>query len=166
LIIKTFVDNLQSNQQGATLRLHNILIVINSWLNDFSLAGLNRIFVTMNDLIRKGTSIALAKEMYSICCRIKEKSDKKLDPKWVMELRDEVAEHLLAYAPNYMSMHLPCGERYLSSLIVYSEACTDLEERPDNKLLHLMIKYVKQVVQSHGGSSKYTRNIFFFHIPI
>lgn len=122
-----------------------ILCVVKAWLDDFTRAGLNHLFKILSDLLRTGsTTISLVSDVYSLCCAIKEKSDGTVDENWIRGIRDTTLEYLLHYESHYTSLHMS-NERFLISLLVYAETCTDLNDRPNEKIMAIMLHYLARV---------------------
>uniref|UniRef100_A0A182T0B5 Uncharacterized protein n=1 Tax=Anopheles maculatus TaxID=74869 RepID=A0A182T0B5_9DIPT len=137
LVIKTMNDILQQDTY--------ILSVIKSWLADFTRPGLNQLFKILTDLLRTGsTNISLVSDIYSLCCMIKENADGLIDETWIAGIRESSAEYLLHFRAHYESAHV-ANERYLISLLVYAEATTDLNDRPDINILGILLKYLAHI---------------------
>lgn len=140
----TFVS-FPSLQYNSPICLQYILCVIKAWLEDFTHGGLNHLFKILSDLLRTGsTTISLVSDVYSLCCAIKEKSDGTVDEQWIRSMRDNTAEYLLHYHSHYTSFHMS-NERYLISLLVYSEVSTDLNDKPNERIMTILLQYLKRV---------------------
>ncbi|XP_040155589.1 condensin-2 complex subunit D3 [Anopheles arabiensis] len=151
LVIKTMNDILQQDTYNSPICLQYILSVIKSWLSDFSRSGLNHLFKILSDLLRTGsTNISLVGDIYSLCCMIKRKADGIVDESWIADIRDSSAEYLLHYCTHYTSAHVT-NERYLISLLVYAEAATDLNVKPDNNIVNILLKYLAHVAANEKG---------------
>uniref|UniRef100_A0A182MM84 Uncharacterized protein n=1 Tax=Anopheles culicifacies TaxID=139723 RepID=A0A182MM84_9DIPT len=145
LVIKTMNDILQQDTYNSPICLQYILSVIKSWLSDFTRPGLNQLFKILSDLLRTGsTNISLVGDIYSLCCMIKEKADGVLDETWITGIRDSSAEYLLHFHSHYISAHV-ANDRYLISLLVYTEASTDLNVKPDSNILHILLSYLSRI---------------------
>ncbi|XP_058120514.1 condensin-2 complex subunit D3 [Anopheles ziemanni] len=148
VVIKTMCDILQQDTYNSPICLQYILSVIKSWLTDFTRAGLNHLFKILSDLLRTGsTNISLVSDIYSLCCMIKEKSDGTVSENWITSIRDSSAEYLLHYHSHYASMHMT-NERYLISLLVYTESSTDLNDKPDQNILNILQKYLSLIASN------------------
>ncbi|XP_058832494.1 condensin-2 complex subunit D3 [Topomyia yanbarensis] len=145
VVIKTMNEILQVDMYNSPLCLQYILCVIKAWLDDFTHAGLNHLFKILSDLLRTGsTTISLVSDVYSLCCAIKEKSDGSVDENWIRGIRDNTAEYLLHYHSHYTSFHMS-NERYLINLLVYAETSIDLNDRPHEKILSILLHYLTRV---------------------
>ncbi|XP_055622448.1 uncharacterized protein LOC129766012 [Toxorhynchites rutilus septentrionalis] len=145
VVIKTMNEILQADVYNSPVCLQYILCVIKAWLEDFTRAGLNHLFRILSDLLRTGsTTISLVSDVYSLCCAIKEKSDGIVGDDWVRGIRDTTAEYLLHYHSHYSSVHMS-NERYLISLLLYAETCTDLNDRPNEKLMTILLHYLTRI---------------------
>ncbi|XP_053663912.1 condensin-2 complex subunit D3 [Anopheles marshallii] len=145
LVIKTMNDILQQDTYNSPICLQYILSVIKSWLSDFTRPGLNQLFKILSDLLRTGsTNISLVGDIYSLCCMIKEKADGAVHDTWITGIRDSSAEYLLHFHSHYTSAHVS-NERYLISLLVYAEAATDLNVRPDSNILSILLNYLARI---------------------
>ncbi|XP_050076123.1 condensin-2 complex subunit D3 [Anopheles maculipalpis] len=145
LVIKTMNDILQQDTYNSPICLQYILSVIKSWLSDFTRPGLNQLFKILTDLLRTGsTNISLVTDIYSLCCMIKKKADGEIDETWIAGIRDSSAEYLLHFHSHYESAYV-ANERYLISLLVYAEAATDLNDRPDINILNILLKYLAHI---------------------
>ncbi|XP_053690229.1 uncharacterized protein LOC128738837 [Sabethes cyaneus] len=145
VVIKTMNEILQVDMYNSPVCLQYILCVIKAWLDDFTHAGLNHLFRILSDLLRTGsTTISLVSDVYSLCCAIKEKSDGSVDENWIRGIRDNTTEYLLHYHSHYTSFHMS-NERYLISLLVYAETSTDLNDRPNQKIVSILLQYLARV---------------------
>ncbi|XP_055613751.1 condensin-2 complex subunit D3 [Uranotaenia lowii] len=145
VVIKTMNEILQDDVYNSPVCLQYILCVIKAWLDDFTRAGLNHLFKILSDLLRTGsTTISLVSDVYSLCCAIKEKSDDSVDEAWIRDIRKNTGDYLLHYRSHYTSFHMS-SERYLISLLAYVEACTDLNDRPDETIMSTMLDYLAHV---------------------
>uniref|UniRef100_A0A182NNB9 Uncharacterized protein n=1 Tax=Anopheles dirus TaxID=7168 RepID=A0A182NNB9_9DIPT len=145
LVIKTMNDILQQDLYNSPICLQYILSVIKAWLTDFTRPGLNHLFKILSDLLRTGsTNISLVSDIYSLCCSIKEQADGIAQANWVAEIRESSAEYLLHYHTHYASAHMT-NERYLISLLVYAEAATDSNVRPDAIVVNILLKYLASI---------------------
>ncbi|KAL9703146.1 hypothetical protein quinque_006664 [Culex quinquefasciatus] len=145
VVIKTMSEILQVDMYNSPVSLQYILCVVKAWLDDFTRAGLNHLFKILSDLLRTGsTTISLVSDVYSLCCAIKEKSDGTVDENWIRGIRDTTLEYLLHYESHYTSLHMS-NERFLISLLVYAETCTDLNDRPNEKIMAIMLHYLARV---------------------
>lgn len=145
VVIKTMNEILQADVYNSPICLQYILCVIKAWLEDFTHAGLNHLFKILSDLLRTGsTTISLVSDVYSLCCAIKEKSDGTVDESWIRSIRDSTAEYLLHYHSHYTSFHMS-NERYLISLLVYAETSTDLNDKPNERIMTILLHYLKRV---------------------
>lgn len=81
---------------------------------------------------------------------IKRKADGIVDESWIADIRDSSAEYLLHYCTHYTSAHVT-NERYLISLLVYAEAATDLNVKPDNNIVNILLKYLAHVAANEKG---------------
>ncbi|XP_049295711.1 condensin-2 complex subunit D3 [Anopheles funestus] len=145
LVIKTMNDILQQDTYNSPICLQYILSVIKSWLSDFTRPGLNQLFKILSDLLRTGsTNISLVSDIYSLCCMIKEKADGAIHETWITTIRDSSAEYLLHFHSHYTSAHL-ANERYLISLLVYAEAATDLNVKPDSNIMSILLNYLARI---------------------
>uniref|UniRef100_A0A182JS42 Uncharacterized protein n=1 Tax=Anopheles christyi TaxID=43041 RepID=A0A182JS42_9DIPT len=162
LVIKTMNDILQQDTYNSPICLQYILSVIKSWLSDFTRSGLNHLFKILSDLLRTGsTNISLVGDIYSLCCMIKRKADGIVDETWIKGIRDSSSEYLLHFRSHYASAHT-VNERYLISLLVYAEAATDLNIKPDINILNILLKYLSHIARDEKGllgQSDQTRKI-------
>ncbi|XP_058462510.1 uncharacterized protein LOC131437282 [Malaya genurostris] len=150
VVIKTMNEILQVDMYNSPVCLQYILCVVKAWLDDFTHAGLNHLFKILSDLLLTGsTTISLVSYVYSLCCAIKEKSDGLVDENWIRGIRDNTADYLLHYHSHYSSFHMS-NERYLISLLVYAETSTDLNDRPDAKILSILLQYLAQVASDEN----------------
>ncbi|XP_055530347.1 condensin-2 complex subunit D3 [Wyeomyia smithii] len=145
VVIKTMNEILQVDMYNSPVCLQYILCVIKAWLDDFTHAGLNHLFRILSDLLKTGsTTISLVSDVYSLCCAIREKSDGCVDESWIRGVRDSTVEYLLHYHSHYTSFHMS-NERYLISLLIYAETSTDLNDKPNERIMKILLHYLARV---------------------
>ncbi|XP_049538912.1 condensin-2 complex subunit D3 [Anopheles darlingi] len=154
VVIKILKEMLQQDVYNSTICLQYILSVIKSWLHDFSTVKLNELFKMLWDILRTGsTNVSLVSSIYNVCCMILEKSNDMSTSEWVHELRSGCANYLLHYRTNYLSSSTT-NDRYLITLLVYAEAVTDSNEKPDTDIINILLECLSQLASSSGSNPK------------
>ncbi|XP_050091897.1 condensin-2 complex subunit D3 [Anopheles aquasalis] len=154
VVIKILKEMLQQDVYNSTICLQYILSVIKSWLHDFSSVKLNDLFKMLWDILRTGsTNVSLVSSIYTLCCMILEKSNDMATDEWMHELRSGCANYLVHYRTNYLSS-TTTNERYLITLLVYAEAVTDSNEKPDTEIINILLEYLSQLAASGESNQK------------